>query len=101
MRTLGRIVDVPARSIVCWQGRGGYAGDRRGNNDNSLKDSGVHMVRLTSYSDARGRLIAANRPINRLSPNYFFWRVQFLQELPRWLCASVVPSVAGRRCETK
>ena len=67
--------DVPARSIVVGNpGRVvGYAGaTEEQTTTSSLMDSGVHRVRLTSYSDARGRLIAAETTALPFEPKRLF-----------------------------
>jgi UDP-2-acetamido-3-amino-2,3-dideoxy-glucuronate N-acetyltransferase len=67
--------DVPARSIVVGNpGRVvGYADAiEEEKAAGALEDSGVHMVRLNSHSDARGRLIAAETTALPFEPKRLF-----------------------------
>ena len=68
--------DVPARSIVVGNpGRVvGYAGAiEEEKRQGTPEVSGVHMVRLNSHSDARGRLIAAETTALPFEPKRLFF----------------------------
>ena len=69
------VSDVPARSIVVGNpGRVvGYAGSiEEEKTTGAPNDSGVHIVRLNSHSDARGRLIAAETTALPFDPKRLF-----------------------------